>query len=132
MQPALFRRWRRKAGNEEAWFEAGEIAMQVAAAHELATVAVTGRVTVDSSPHLRSAILDLLRRGSEAALVIDFSAVTYLDMSGIATLLEALKAAREHTVKLRLAGMAGDVRSLAEITQLDKIFRTWGSEVEFL
>ena len=64
-------------------------------------------------------------------MVIDFSAVSYLDMSGIATLLEALKAARERSVKLRLTGMSGQARTLAEIAQLDTIFRAWGSEVEF-
>jgi anti-anti-sigma regulatory factor len=52
-------------------------------------------------------------------------------MSGIATLLEALKAARENSAKLRLAGMRGQVRTLAEICQLDTIFRAWGSEVGF-
>jgi nicotinate-nucleotide pyrophosphorylase len=52
-------------------------------------------------------------------------------MSGIATLLEALKAARERSVKLRLTGMSGQARTLAEIAQLDTIFRAWGSEVEF-
>jgi anti-anti-sigma factor len=57
--------------------------------------------------------------------------VSYLDMSGIATLLEVLKAARERSVKLRLAGMSGQVRTIAEIAQLDTIFRAWGSEVDF-
>jgi anti-anti-sigma regulatory factor len=52
-------------------------------------------------------------------------------MSGIATLLEALKAARERSVKLRLAGISGQVRTFAEIVQLDTIFRAWESEVEF-
>jgi anti-sigma B factor antagonist len=64
-------------------------------------------------------------------VVIDASALSYLDMSGIATLLEALKAARERSVKLRLTGICGQVRRLAEIAQLDTIYRAWGSEVEF-
>jgi len=52
-------------------------------------------------------------------------------MSGLATLLEALKAAREGSAKLRLAGMSGQARALAEIAQLDTIYRAWGAEVEF-
>jgi anti-sigma B factor antagonist len=88
-------------------------------------------VTVDSSPYLRSALLKLLRRDKATLVVIDFSAVSYVDMSGIATLLEALKAARERSVKLSLTGMNGQSRTLAEIAQLDAIFRAWGSEVEF-
>jgi anti-sigma B factor antagonist len=64
-------------------------------------------------------------------VIIDLSDLSYLDMSGIATLLEALKAAGERSVKLRLAGLRGEVRMFAEIVQLDTIFRAWGSEVEF-
>jgi anti-sigma B factor antagonist len=108
-----------------------ELTLHVQAASDQTTLAVAGRVTVDSAPHLRSALLDLLRRGASPVLVIDLSGVPYLDMSGIATLLEALKAAREHSVKLRLAGMNGQTRTLAEVAQLDAIFRAWGSEVEF-
>jgi phospholipid/cholesterol/gamma-HCH transport system permease protein len=90
------------------------------------TVAVAGRVTVDSSPHLRSALLHLLRRKAAPVVLIELSGVSYLDMSGLATLLEALKAAREGSVKLRLAGMSGQARALAEIAQLDTIYRSLG------
>jgi anti-sigma B factor antagonist len=94
-------------------------------------VTVTGRVTVDSSPHLRSVLLQLLRRGAEPVVVIDFSAVSYLDMSGLATLLEALRAAHQCSVRLRVLGMTGQSRMLAEIAELDRIFQLEGSEVEF-
>jgi anti-sigma B factor antagonist len=126
----MFRRWR-KSGVEEARLEAGEITVHVVPASKQLTVAVAGRVTVDSSPNLRSGLLELLRRNEASAMVIDVSAVSYLDMSGLATLLETLKAAREGSVKLRLAGMSGQARALAEIAQLDTIYRAWGSEVEF-
>ena len=131
MKSVLFRRWRKNAGVEEIRLESGEITVHIVPGSEPLTVAVAGRVTVDSSPNLRSVLLGLLRRATAPVVVIDLSAVSYLDMSGIATLLEALKAARERSVKLRLAGMSGQVRTLAEIVQLDTIFRAWGSEVEF-
>jgi anti-sigma B factor antagonist len=131
MKSWLFRRWRKKARVEETRLEAGEISLHVMPANKQLTIAVAGRVTVDSSPYLRSALLELLRRGAASVVVIDVSALSYLDMSGIATLLEALKAAHEHSLKLRLAGMRGQVRALAEIAQLDTIYRNWGSEVEF-
>ena len=131
MKSALFRRWRGNARVEETRLEAGEIAVHVVPGSNQLTVAIAGRATVDTSPDLRSALLGLLRRGATPVVVIDLSALSYLDMSGIATLLEALKAARERSVKLRLAGMSGQVRALAEIAQLDTIYRAWGSEVEF-
>jgi anti-sigma B factor antagonist len=131
MKSAVFRRGRENARVEETRLEAGEITVHVVPASNQITVAVAGRVTVDSSPHLRSVVLELLRRGTTPVVVVDLSAVSYLDMSGIATLLEALKAAHESSVKLRLAGMSGQARALAEIAQLDTIYRNWGSEVEF-
>jgi anti-sigma B factor antagonist len=131
MRTAVFSRWRTNATVEDTRLEAGDITVHVIPASNHITVAVAGRVTVDSSPNLRAALLDLLRRQAAPAILIDLSGVSYLDMSGLATLLETLKAAREGSVKLRLAGMSGQARALAEIAQLDTIYRTWGAEVEF-
>jgi len=131
MKRVLFRRWRTNARVDETRFETGDITVHIVPASRPFMVAVAGRATVDSSPYLRSVLLGLLRRGPDPVVVIDLSALSYLDMSGIATLLEALKAARESSVKLRLTGMSGQARTLAEIAQLDTIFRAWGSEVEF-
>lgn len=127
----MFRRWKKDANIEGTRVDAGEITLDVVSAGNQATVAVTGRVTVDSSPGLRAALLELVRRRSAPVTVIDFSGVSYLDMSGLATLLEVLRAAREQSVKLRVTGISGKARTLAEIAQLDTIFRAWGSEVEF-
>src|SRR4051794_9351104 len=132
MRTTVFPNRRAKTGLEETRIEAGEITVHVVPASDRITVAVAGRVTVDSSPSLRSALLELLRRSAAPVIVIDLSAVSYLDMSGMATLLETLKAAHERSVRLRLTGMSGQSRTLAEIAQLDAIFRAWGSEVEFL
>ena len=131
MKSALVPRWRKNSMVEESRLEGSELTVHVVPADEPLTVAVAGRATVDSSPHLRSVLLGLLRRSPDPVVVIDLSALSYLDMSGIATFLEALKAARERSVKLCLTGMSGQVRTLAEIAQLDMIFRAWGSEVEF-
>jgi anti-sigma B factor antagonist len=109
----------------------GKITIQVIAGGDQITVAVTGRVTVDSSPDLRAVVLEVLHRCAAPLIVIDLSGVPYLDMSGLATLLESLKAARDCSVKLRVIGMSGEARNLAEIAQLDMIFRAWGSEVVF-
>jgi anti-sigma B factor antagonist len=127
----LFRRGNRNAGPHNTALEAGEITIRVVRASSQSTVTVTGRVTVDSSPHLRSVLLQLLERRTGPAVVVDLSGVSYLDMSGLATLLEALKAARQRSKTLRVLGMTGQGRLLAEIAELDKIFAAAGSEVEF-
>ena len=131
MKTAVLRRWRTQVTVEETRLEAGDITVHVIPASDQIIVAVDGRVTVDSSPNLRSTLLELLHRNAAPVMLIDLSGVSYLDMSGLATLLEALKAALEHSVKLRVTGISGEARTLVEIAQLDAIFRAWGSEVEF-
>ena len=96
----VFRGWIKDSRVEETRLDAGEISVHVVPTSNQITVAVAGRVTVDSSTSLRSALLDLLRRATAPLIVIDLSAVSYLDTSGLATLLEALKVARERAVKL--------------------------------
>ena len=112
--------------------DAGEISVYVIPGSNPLTVAIAGRATVDTSPDLRSVLLGLLRRGTAPVVVIDFSAVSYLDMSGIATLLEVLKVARERSVKLRLTGMGGQAgRSLKSRNWIRSIVpgdRRWSSD----
>jgi anti-sigma B factor antagonist len=123
---ALFRRWTKNHS-----VEAGEATIEVLRANSELTVAVAGRVTIDSSPHLRSVLLDLLRRDATPALAIDLSRVSYLDTSGIATLIEVSKIAHEHSAPLRLVGISGELKTITELTGLDRVFRALGSEVKF-
>ncbi len=131
MATAVFSRWRINPPLEDTRTEAGDITVHVIPASNQITVAVAGRVTVDSSPKLRSTLLDLLRRKATPVIHIELSGVSYLDTSGLAALLEALRAAHERAVVLRVTGISGAARTLAEIAQLDTIFRQWGSLVDF-
>jgi anti-anti-sigma factor len=94
------------------------------------SIIVTGRITVDSAPRLRTALLAVIAE-STGLVVIDISGVTRIDMTGGATLLEALNYAHKHSLRLRLTGVSGQARKLAELTQLDQIYQALGSEVEF-
>ncbi len=131
MKTTALRKWQTNASVEDTRTEAGDMTVKVIPASNHITLSVAGRVTVDSSPNLRSALLDVLRRKASPVLHIELSGVSYLDTSGLATLLEALKAARERSVILRVTGISVAARTLAEIAQLDTIFREWGSQVEF-
>jgi len=126
----LFNRSTKNHHKSRTAIDAGEATIRIVREDSHVNVAVAGRVTVDSSPFLRSALFELLRRGTNRLVVIDVSAVSYLDISGVATLLEALKMAREGSVVLRLTGVKGQARMLAEVMGLDEIFRSSGSEVE--
>ena len=66
-----------------------------------------------------------------AGVVIDFTGACYLDTSAIATLLEAATLASKHGVPLRLIGLSGDARFVAEGAELDRIYLALGYEVLF-
>jgi anti-sigma B factor antagonist len=126
---ALVHRWTKNDRRKNASVNAGEATIRILRTSSPPTVAVAGQVTVDSSPRLRSVLQQLIREGIGPVLVIDLSEVSYSDTSGIATLIEASKTAREYSAQLRLVGMSGQPRVLAEVTELEQIFRASGSEV---
>ena len=94
-------------------------------------VIVTGRVTVDSSAHLRPVLHEAIGAAPPAGVVIDFTAARYLDTSAIATLLEAAALASRRGVSLAVIGLGGEARFVAEATELDRIFLAMGHEVQF-
>jgi anti-sigma B factor antagonist len=93
-----------------------------------AVVRLTGRVDVDSSPDLRDRLRSLL---SEKALpqtvIVDLAGVSYIETSGAATLIEALRIARHHHTNFRLQGLGGAVLRLFEVTGVLALFEPSGS-----
>jgi anti-anti-sigma factor len=85
-----------------------------------------GRVTVDSSPGVRKQLLALLSRPSLPTIIIDLSQLSYIDCSGIATLIEALRIARQRHTKMQLRGVRDGPRHLLEVTGLLGLFDTNG------
>lgn len=89
-----------------------------------ALVCLSGRVTVDSSPDLRERLHAVLKRPSLAALTIDLAELAYIDCSGVATLIEALRIARSRKTVLQLRGLRDRPRYLLEVTGLLRLFQT--------
>ena len=110
---------------------ANELSVETRQAGARTTVVVIGRVTVDSSPHLRSVLHDAIEAAAASDVVIDLTGTSYLDTSAIATLLEAATLALAHCVALRVTGLQGHARFVAEAAELDHIFVALGYEVQF-
>jgi anti-sigma B factor antagonist len=87
-----------------------------------------GRLNIESSPNLRQHLLAILRRQSPPeTMVVDLGEVTYMDTSGVATLIEGLKIARMGHINLRLQGLRGRLLHLFQATGLSSLFE--GSEL---
>lgn len=84
-------------------------------------VSIHGRITIDSSGEMRRKLLDELR-SKPNHLTVDLSEVSYLDSSGLATLFEAARIAREQTTELVLTGLQGQPRQLLEFPVFAGLF----------
>jgi len=84
-------------------------------------IAISGRVTIDSSPALRALLFRKLE-SSQRRIVLNFEGVSYVDTSGLAVLVEALKAARSRGKTLRLTGLRDRPRYLLEAIGVLKLF----------
>ena len=80
-----------------------------------------GEININTSPELRK-IFDKIMRNNEKKVLIDFASVSYIDSSGLATLIEMLQRLRKTGGNLRLANMSQKVKSIFEITKLVKLF----------
>ena len=84
-------------------------------------VSVEGRVTINNSDQMRRRLRDALR-AKPTQTTVDLSQATYMDTSGVATLLETVHAARRQGTRLVLSGLRGQPRYLLEETQFDLFF----------
>jgi anti-sigma B factor antagonist len=89
-------------------------------------VCLNGRLGIDSSPALRDRLLAMLRGQSPEAVIVDLTEVSYIDASGIATLLEGLKIARNRGTTLALKGLHDRLLHLFEVTGVLPLFGTSG------
>lgn len=93
---------------------------------EVAVYQVNGEINISTSPDLKKQF----EKQPAKKVVVNLEKVTYIDSSGLATLVEMLKKTRSQGGALGLAGMSDKVKSLFEITKLDKLFTICKSQDE--
>jgi len=94
---------------------------------ENAVIKLSGRLDMNTSPDLRKAALTLYSKGESKNLTIDFANVSYIDTSGLATLVELLVTAKEQRAQLTLSRLDENIRYLIEVNGLTGFFRIEGS-----
>lgn len=80
----------------------------------------SGEIDLYGTPHAREVILNCLK--SERNTVIDLSAVTYIDSSGVASLVEGYQQAKDKKLEFGLINISDAVRNVLELAHLDKVF----------
>lgn len=84
-------------------------------------IAVGGEIDVYTAPKLRDTITDLVGGGAYD-LVVDLSAVEFLDSTGLGVLVGGLKKVRSHDGSLSLVCDQDRLLKIFRITGLSKVF----------
>lgn len=90
-----------------------------------------GDVDLARAPSLRTQIRQV-QDSRPSRLVVDLTQVSYMDSSGVATLVEAMQVARRTDSDLVLCGLQDRVRSIFEIARLDMVFNIVATETDAL
>jgi anti-sigma B factor antagonist len=93
-------------------------------------VDVVGQIDIGTSPALRKTLLDALKTDDRVA--VNLTEVKYIDSSGIASLVEVLKAARQARKRFFLFGITLAVQQVLQLTRLTGIFEIRETEEEVL
>ena len=99
---------------------------------EVTILDLTGDITLFNSPQIRKALMALLKEQRVAQLFVNMTGVKYVDSSGIASLVEGLKIARDRGARFVLYGLSKPATTVLELTHLLHVFEVHGSEQEAL
>ena len=97
------------------------MAVRVETKGDITICHLDGEININSSPDIKKSIDKLIAKKAPK-IIVNLSKVSYVDSSGLATLVEILKNMRVYGGRLRLTNMAPKIKSLFEITKLEKLF----------
>ena len=90
---------------------------------------LNGEIDLQWSPDLRKILQSKLRKKCRG-LVLDLGGVTYIDSSGLATIVEYLRDAGHFKGKIALANLQGSVRTIFEMVRLNEVIPYFSSVAE--
>lgn len=93
-------------------------------------VELEGDVDLSCSPEARKTILEVLDDNKN--LLINLAAVTYIDSSGIASLVEGYQTAKKQQLVFGLVSASEPVMSVLKLARLDKVFPLFDNIESFL
>lgn len=88
-------------------------------------VVLKGDVDLESSPAAREILLKSVE--GSGSVMVDLSSVSYIDSSGVASLVEALQAAKRNGGKFALVAASDPTRRVLELARLDKVFTMYAT-----
>ncbi|HEY6263871.1 MAG TPA: STAS domain-containing protein [Candidatus Acidoferrum sp.] len=104
--------------------------MQISARHldKMTVFDISGDIDLSTSPELRKPLLHELRELRTPRVILNLRAVRYIDSSGVASLVEGLKASRDVGSRFILFGLNTTVREVLQLSKLVRIFEICENE----
>ncbi len=91
-------------------------------------VVLEGEVDLHCSPGARKVILECVN--NRESVLVDLSAVEYIDSSGVASLVEGYQKARKQNLPFALIGVSEAAMSVLRLARLDQVFPIYATVEE--
>lgn len=89
--------------------------------------ALEGEIDINNSPQLRKTFDDFIKK-DEKKILVEFSGVSYIDSSGLATLIEMFQRLKKIGGQMHFSGMNQKIKNAFEITKLHKLFEIFDNQ----
>lgn len=108
--------------------------MKISARHHDKTTIfdVSGDIDFANSPEVRQSLLREISENHTPRVVVNLSQVRYIDSSGVASLVEGLKASRDLGSRFILFGLSTSAREVLQLSRLNKVFEVYDNEEQAL
>ena len=83
---------------------------------------LSGDIDFANSPELRQSVLREIQDSRTSRVMVNLSQVRYIDSSGVASLVEGLKASRDVGSRFILFGLSTSAREVLQLSRLIKVF----------
>ena len=101
--------------------------------HDKTTILdLSGNIDFRNSPEVRQSVLREIRENRTSRVLVNLSQVRYIDSSGIASLVEGLRASRDLGSRLILFGLSTPVQEVLHLFHLNQLFEVYESEAQAL
>tara|TARA_B100000029_G_scaffold240418_1_gene237601 strand:- start:301 stop:633 length:333 start_codon:yes stop_codon:yes gene_type:complete len=88
-------------------------------------VALSGDVDLETSPAVRQGLIECIEKHDN--VIVDMSQVSYIDSSGVASLVEAFQLSRKKGSSFALAHVSAAALRVLNLARLDKVFSIFES-----
>ena len=99
---------------------------------QMTLVDVSGDIDLSTSPELRKVLLQEMRELRTPRVVLNLTNVRYVDSSGVASLLEGLKASRDLRSRFIMYGLNAKVTQVLQLSKLLNVFEICENEEQAL